>query len=745
VRTENDAPVVSGGPTGEFKQDDKHYTQQTCYVQADESELCVYDNVICYDGNSPVVLVDHPIMDPPVPDDYVSGCFDYRFYEASAMDYDGCIYMMNGARKLFRHRVALDALPPGRKTQGAFEVDTTPPSPKSPRRVQGLPLGSEAPVASVWTMHPLHGAETLREREPNVEHSLSLRRRRWGPHGRGGGLSFREVRPESVLGPDYAAPDALLNDTNHWTQRWGALAAESGGYADGEHDPALMLPPKGGAERGILYPGLHGGSAPKLPALDSLPKAKIIREGGFDHEVVPGLRVDKRVDIGYNRTVDWVDGTLWLVGLDSGSATNPFHWMSKMGLLFDAQRSNATRGFGAHPMDRYVLWANKLAIKSEATASRDRRSHVRTAWKQGSQWAIPSMDNVVLVGSGSTTIKHIAHLGDWFEQSSRIVSQPHTKFFANELVRHLSPKRLICARRGVVVGAKYRLFTSRADHWLFRMYAYQVAGVLGKGLLPHPRYPPRKITVLDRSASQGRNIYNLHEVLEILGQTGLEVEYVPSVSKMTFAAQVELMAGTGILVGPHGAALANAMFMPAHAVIVELFPPWMKKLSYATLANTAGLIHIPVYGRPDELPVEGTKNVSSYGYKLMNDRKFMTACLRAEIGGYETNIHHACNGAMKYLPVVVPMARFREVVRDAVDAISANYAGRADFTSKSAKEKQPPRGPPSALVEENLAILERILRPRADEKDNAPKDNRSAPKKGAAPGAKKMPGGADRN
>ena len=41
--------------------------------------------------------------------------------------------------------------------------------------------------------------------------------------------------------------------------------------------------------------------------------------------------------------------------------------------------------------------------------------------------------------------------------------------------------------------------------------------------------------------------------------------------------QVELMAGTGILIAPHGAHLANTMFLPARAAVIELFPPVMKK------------------------------------------------------------------------------------------------------------------------------------------------------------------------
>ena len=42
---------------------------------------------------------------------------------------------------------------------------------------------------------------------------------------------------------------------------------------------------------------------------------------------------------------------------------------------------------------------------------------------------------------------------------------------------------------------------------------------------------------------------------------------------------VELMGGTGILIAAHGAALVNAMFLPQHAVVIEIFPFLMKKMT----------------------------------------------------------------------------------------------------------------------------------------------------------------------
>lgn len=55
------------------------YTQQTCYLQTDESEICVYDGVLCYDGRSPVVAVEEPIRAPERILDYTHYCSDFRW------------------------------------------------------------------------------------------------------------------------------------------------------------------------------------------------------------------------------------------------------------------------------------------------------------------------------------------------------------------------------------------------------------------------------------------------------------------------------------------------------------------------------------------------------------------------------------------------------------------------------------------------------------------------------------------
>ena len=89
--------------------DEAVYTKQTCYVQTDESEICVYHGTLCFDGLSPIVVVDKPVRDPERINDFTHSCMDPRFYEPSSLEDGGCAYMNSGMRKARR---APAALPP---------------------------------------------------------------------------------------------------------------------------------------------------------------------------------------------------------------------------------------------------------------------------------------------------------------------------------------------------------------------------------------------------------------------------------------------------------------------------------------------------------------------------------------------------------------------------------------------------------------------------------------------------------
>jgi len=215
------AEAEGSAPPGE-------YTQQTCYLQTDESEVCVYDGVLCYDGVSPIVSVDEPVREPERIVDYTHSCSDFRYYEPSAMEYSGCAYTHPFERK--------------------YSYD--------------LPI------------------------QPASDFPLPLRRRRWGPQNRNGHLYFKEVTPSEI---------------------WGA---PTGDAADGR---ASGNPGITGAVEGPRDVSPSGRWASTLVTDTPFP---------FDTGFAKDLRIVKRTRVG-NRTIDWVDGHLWLAGIDGQFWQNP--------------------------------------------------------------------------------------------------------------------------------------------------------------------------------------------------------------------------------------------------------------------------------------------------------------------------------------------------------------------------------------------------------------------------------------
>ena len=86
---------------------DGRITQQTCYVAGDESEVCVYEGMFCYDGFGPVIAVQQPeqyvagvdVQDTTAPySDPASACTDYRYGEPTSWSYSACRYDGSGTR-----------------------------------------------------------------------------------------------------------------------------------------------------------------------------------------------------------------------------------------------------------------------------------------------------------------------------------------------------------------------------------------------------------------------------------------------------------------------------------------------------------------------------------------------------------------------------------------------------------------------------------------------------------------------
>jgi capsular polysaccharide biosynthesis protein len=132
----------------------------------------------------------------------------------------------------------------------------------------------------------------------------------------------------------------------------------------------------------------------------------------------------------------------------------------------------------------------------------------------------------------------------------------------------------------------------------------QVAKLIFPGLLSHTGWPnaeiltwlrqkvlggdpetgTRRLLISRRDASR-RRILNEDLLFDVLRPLGFE-RICPG--SLTFAQQAETLAEAKIVIGAHGAGLANMAFAPRSATLIELFPEKSVNGCYYTLANTLG-------------------------------------------------------------------------------------------------------------------------------------------------------------
>ena len=303
-------------------------------------------------------------------------------------------------------------------------------------------------------------------------------------------------------------------------------------------------------------------------------------------------------------------------------------------------------------------------------------------WRQGAQWGpLPPMDNVFVTtlepardsvadSESPAWMPNREALGDWFAETLRLAVQPESRVFFNAAASRFSQDRLLCARRGAVVGAKPRVFTGRADAIVFRNAAYRLAGLDAEGthaeIPSFPRYPPRRITLLNRRGQ--RELLNAAAVEAALRATGLEVKVVENLSALPFREQVATMARTGLLVAPFSGELANMVFLPAHAAVIELFPYGLRSARHKSLAPLLDLVYDSLQQR---VPTAHEGRGARAGAQAFYAKAYYDNCAALNISGFETLAHHSCRQAALGSPLLVDVARLAPLVADALEATGA--------------------------------------------------------------------------
>lgn len=99
--------------------------------------------------------------------------------------------------------------------------------------------------------------------------------------------------------------------------------------------------------------------------------------------------------------------------------------------------------------------------------------------------------------------------------------------------------------------------------------------------------PPRRLLV-SRSDASGRRLLNEEAVLDALAPLGVE-RVVPS--RLSLGAQRALFAEADLVIGPHGAGLANMVWTPPGCALLELRPPVDALWQYERLCRALGRRH----------------------------------------------------------------------------------------------------------------------------------------------------------
>ncbi len=147
--------------------------------------------------------------------------------------------------------------------------------------------------------------------------------------------------------------------------------------------------------------------------------------------------------------------------------------------------------------------------------------------------------------------------------SNSLASQPYFKFFAENT--SIFDGREIIVQDEFLVIAEQAFFIKPMPHK--PSYYFQTSELVRsrKGDMSRKRK-----VFLNRSASRGRFISNLNEVIPVLRK--YDIEFVDA-DDLTLAEQIKLFSETSLLVGIHGAGFSNIMFrFPASLTLIEIFP-----------------------------------------------------------------------------------------------------------------------------------------------------------------------------
>jgi hypothetical protein len=123
---------------------------------------------------------------------------------------------------------------------------------------------------------------------------------------------------------------------------------------------------------------------------------------------------------------------------------------------------------------------------------------------------------------------------------------------------------------------------------------------LRSAFLPKDRAPaPHRRLYITRADARERRVVNEAEIQRELLGYGFEIV---SLTEMPFLQQVKLFSEAAIVVGPHGAGFANAVFCPPGSVLVEFMPPGHQTENFKRVSRFGGLEYRSIAAATDNAP-----------------------------------------------------------------------------------------------------------------------------------------------
>ena len=160
--------------------------------------------------------------------------------------------------------------------------------------------------------------------------------------------------------------------------------------------------------------------------------------------------------------------------------------------------------------------------------------------------------------------------------------------------------------------------------------------------------------------------------MPVLQETGLPVRVIYDMGALSWAEQVQAMAESGILVAVHGAALTNVIFMPANAVLIEVFPWNYRSFLYRDLAWKAGLQYYPLASVFPDFAKLDPGLVAKRGdgvYGVYDADEYKKKCSGPHMSSMDVYSIAECTHRAKYTFPMVNIEQLKITVNDALDDI----------------------------------------------------------------------------